>query len=1500
MRNFKKVLSALLAMVLVFGTMTIGAESAYLAYKDSALDNYDSINKPILSTGQYSSMLLDEVDRMLAKENMLLNLDLAGLIKIELDLRSVDDALNSVVSLWNMVSSMAGTIGGDVQYLNFSAIAGNPGNNIPPCPRRTTPNKTDADILLALFQFLADNAGIIAKLPYGSDPEHGLNLGILAGYVDISEYLDLELLAKEAVAGLVYPDYEDDPEFANFDPKDLTLDEYISEFINLIASGSYDPDKSETINEISDLIQKYVPGFTSQVDLVNDSVYDIIEKCFRMALNSVLVPLANTKIRKALRELCGVVYTKELDEEGDPILDENGDPTYTEDDSHLNEYAELLNIDFELPPFNFEGWGDIHTDSFVNHFNDIFGAIVEEIANPETLIINWDYSIGNDGLLDNIINVAKQVLAVTGNAFFASYVEVIPPEQLDDDDPYVANQKFIAYILRSTLNGSIDDMNIPNTCDSITKVLFEAVKSIAANYVPSQDYSYLLEDYPEPDLYDILDVVADIAVYGLNQVTNMDLDYGISFNDLVNACYNWIETNYGGFVSGISGDDGWERLSSLVFSIFSPTWLPNNQYGVARDNLYDIIYDDILYNLIDLNIPGILSLLQRNDSQNADFNNTIIEVLLGRIVAIINFVIPETFLSNQTPYSLEDLLNPEILSSMIFQLITGLNNRAATIFDSLLPLLCSSMGLSSPQEFGYPYIGIPEALDPAKAATFYMFNGSSGINTAYKDKYNGNTIRDQLYKYRILSVQTNKPGITVSYNTADINGGESRTFTINGTLNNYLNSVLRITITYNVLEENGNVMTPNPLTATVFTYISGEQDDSDYRRPYDLTDENMHLVYATYKYLNQKSKVQDLEDITFTLQRNVSSKATQHVENSTFTLQSSTINPTLANCGVSVTPLAPISTTRSGGAWPYQPYTVAENAMRPANGLYQTTFVFFATKTSVVSEQISFNHFVYFYDDFDLPSIFNSAVRSNRQQSNYDQGEYEVTYKPYYTEEIDNEEEGTVTTTVTGSEVWDYYISSLTEAASIIYRPRQIGSFGSTHASRYEDAAYNLYTAVQQLEGGSLSSGAASVKTALESFVPPCATKLNEEGVEVDVEYYENGYTYFDREDYVGHTYSSFKEEKKSAERLIEKWEDGEDIDTIEAAYVGHRLTLYGNRLIRVRAYTEHLEDLIGPANAVVWDHYSNDAWEDFVNARNFANAVLAEPIGATVNGTEYLVSDGLRQSKVNRARSELIAATKRLVQTVDYEQLSEAVDTARSVYEAGNNPQVYTALSWDAFATAYENAIAVLDAKLTWSVDNQLLVDNACTALNDAFAGLEAEISEEPGIEPIPDVDPLSLIEDTGTVSFLDGLPVNFIYGLDEWNPMLDGKIESKGGAYYEVDKTYNLSGRDGGTGTRVMVYTDSTKQTLIKSYWVVFFGDINGDGRYENSDYEMMYDVENMEYEWGYYTMDDNAFIYACDVNHDGRLDVADRNVLLLCFDVYGEINQSSNSYSDYLTWY
>jgi len=1482
-RNLKKVLSAMLAMVLVFGTMTIGAESAYADYKDSAILGYDSIDKPILSTAQYSSMLMDEVDRMLAQSNLQIKQDLAGLLEINLNLSSVDSALDGVVSLWNSVAQLKSIIGGDIQYLNFDAITGNSNLEIPipPCPRRDTAGKTDGDILLALFQFIADNAGIISKIPQGTVEDGGLDLGILAGFVDISEFLDLELLAKEAVANFVYPDYEEDPEFALFDPKEPSLDEYISIFINSIADGSYserNPDESDSINEISEMLLRYVPGFTSQVDLVNDSVYEIIEKCFRICLNSVVVPLANKQLKREIRKICGYVYTPVLDDEGEPVLDAEGDPTFTEDASEVNEYANLLNVDFHLDPFSFSGWGSIETDTFVNHANEILGIIVEEFANPATLTINWNYDDGNAGLLDNVITVAKQVLAVTGNEFFANYVEVIPPEQL----AVMTDEEFTAYLIRSILNGSIDDVNIPNTCDTNLEVIFEAVKSLAANLVPSRNYSTLTAD-----LDDILLILTDVAVYGLNQVTNMDLDYGISFDDLVNECFNWIQTNYGGFVSSISGADGWEKLSSLVFSVFSSSWLPTDDYGAPREDLYSILFDDILYNMIDLNVEGLLALLQRNDDPDADFNNTIIEVLLGRIVAIFNYIIPNTFTSQYTPNSLEDLLDPDILSSLLYQLLTGLNSRAAAIMPSLLPLLCSSMGLSSPQKFDYPYISIPETLNPATTTTFYMFNGSSGINTAFTNK-NGITTRDQLYKYQITSVQTNQPGVTISPTTGTINGGEARTFTIGGTTPPADDSVLCITITYNVLEESGNVMTPTPLKATCYTFISDDKDDSDNKTKYDLTSNNTHLVYATAKYFNQNSSIMDLGGVTFTLQRNVATQATQHVANATFSLTSSVIDSTLAACGVCATPLDPIATTKAGGAWPYLAYTVDAEAERPEDGIYASRYVFNATPTNSTAETISLDHLLYFYNDFDLPSLFSSAVRSNRQQSNYDQGSYEVTYRDFYATEDTPEEEANITETVTGSDVWDNYISALSDAAAVIYRPRMISTFDSTHLAFYETYAYNLYTAIQQLEGGSLSSGASSVKTALESFVPPCATKLNEEEVEVDVDYYENGYTYFGREDYVGYTYSNFKEEMRSAENLIEKWENDEDIDAIEAAYVGHRLTLYGNRLIRVRAYTEHLQQAVVLANAVQAGHYDSETWEEFLNARTFANAVVAEPIGACVSGTEFLVGDGLRQSKVNRARSELIAATKRLVSSVDYAQLRDMRDIAKPVYEAGNDPEIYTVLSWDAFEAAYEYALEVLGEKYPWSEENQLIVDNAYTALNDAYEALET--SALPDIKPVvtPGVEPLILEAHPDTYSSYDGLPVNFVYGLDIYNLFVDGLYESTGGAYVVIDRTFNNSGIDS-TGVRITVYTDETMTTVVKSYWIVVFGDINGDGTIDYTDYSVIVDAYEYTYDWTWYSADDNPWMYSCDLNHDGGVDSTDLSIMLDANEYWYSLNQS-----------
>ena len=58
MSKLSKVLSVLLAMVLLFTSASIGVEAAYNAYKDTAITGYDSIDRPILTTDQYASMAI--------------------------------------------------------------------------------------------------------------------------------------------------------------------------------------------------------------------------------------------------------------------------------------------------------------------------------------------------------------------------------------------------------------------------------------------------------------------------------------------------------------------------------------------------------------------------------------------------------------------------------------------------------------------------------------------------------------------------------------------------------------------------------------------------------------------------------------------------------------------------------------------------------------------------------------------------------------------------------------------------------------------------------------------------------------------------------------------------------------------------------------------------------------------------------------------------------------------------------------------------------------------------------------------------------------------------------------------------------------------------------------------------------------------------------------------------------------------------------------------------
>ena len=1471
-----------MAMVLLFTTASIGVEAAYSAYKDGAITRYDSIDKPVLDANQYASMAMDEVDRMLGEANLDIKYDVAGMFEIKANLTSIDTTLDAIAENLQLVKGALSTLGGDIERLDFSALVNmntNPVSLV--CPKRTTAGKTDKDIFFALLKFLKDNSAIIAKVPQGT-----LDLGdILSRFVDLGDKLNIPKIAKQAVGKFVYPDT----------PKDQidttkTLDAMVRDFIEEFASGSYAnfTEGSKTLKEYSKLVQKYLPGFTDQVDLLNDSVYEILDKGIKIMLNAVAVPYANPRLNAALNRLCGYDYYKTEDEDGDTIwkrVEEN-----PQDD--INAMINVINTDFHLDPFPVEDWGN---DWIFDHLNDIVGQIVREAIKPE-IEIDWQTANGNADLRDNVIAVAKTILKNTGDALFANYIEVLTPEEIDnmDDEP------FMAYVLRSILNASISYVYITHDNgenETVLEVLFELVKQVAADFVPWRDYSDM-----EPDLDGIIAMGLDMAVYGLKGIVDIDdLDYGMDIYDFADVAMDWVTGKYGGFVQDVVGNDGWEKLSYVIFKIIPANWLAKDPAtSEDRNNIYDILVYDIVDNALNLNFDGILQLLDQNP--RGELNNKVIEVVLARLTGIVNYILPGVFPS--ADYSkLENLLDGNLLSQIIRNLLDSLYTRAQNgLLDAALPVVCAVLGLSSPETFGYPYISLEDEHTVAANVlpSFYMYNGSGGINTNATDKYgNTPTIPDKLYTYKVNSITTNNSSVRVSPTTATINGGTSQTFTLSG-VSDAKGSVLKITITYDVYEEKGNKMTSSPLTATTYTYIYDENiiEDSE-RYKADANDKNMHVVYYTpTTYLSKGSTLGDIADYTMDLQRNKYSDSTLHNEAATFNLTNSSLDPSLAALGVSVNPIS-VSTVWQGGLTEYEPYSVTDKETEIPEGAYQNSFFFHATKTEAVEENISCMHRIFVYDDFGLKSLLNSAVSADRQRANYGTGTYEAKYLPFgfdakdlpeaperygedgketaeykaYLTELDSYYEHE---TVNGSAAWNRYVDAVDAAAEIVYAPKQIATVSTfVDNGAFEEAAYELYCATKELDACSVSGGTAAIKSALET-IKPDDTFVNEYGEEESYEYDDARHTYFGRADYINYTYSNFKSEMRAAESVISaeksavKKGETYQIEPIRAAYLAHRVSLYGERLIRVKAYKTYLNEAIEKFTDLYnagQGTYSNKTWNEFTRAYAFATAVNGEAIGSTIGSSENLAAEGLRQTKVNEARAQLVKAAKRLtdaVPTVDYTQINALIETVKPTFLAGNDDATYTELSWNTFVSAYREAVDIVEDELEDTEANQRKVNNAYDALNAAYNGLEA-VQQGGGEWGFVDSDMF-----VGESLFLG---YEFVTGLDADYPFVTDFLDYSGSYTVEVaPNEYDMES----TGAIVMVYDNGD---LIGEYPVVVFSDINGDGVCDPMDYSELVDAQGYSglTAWEDFGItDENPQAWAADLDHSGALDGNDNSIM------------------------
>lgn len=102
-------------------------------------------------------------------------------------------------------------------------------------------------------------------------------------------------------------------------------------------------------------------------------------------------------------------------------------------------------------------------------------------------------------------------------------------------------------------------------------------------------------------------------------------------------------------------------------------------------------------------------------------------------------------------------------------------------------------------------------------------------------------------------------------------------------------------------------------------------------------------------------------------------------------------------------------------------------------------------------------------------------------------------------------------------------------------------------------------------------------------------------------------------------------------------------------------------------------------------------------------------------------------------------------------------------------------------------------------------------------------------------------------------------IYGVEEGVENLESYITSNGGTIEYIPTQNGL-----GTGTTVNILND--KSEIVKSYKLVIFGDVDGDGYCDGCDYVLLSLYINWQYDF------DECCLYAADITNDGYIDAFD----------------------------
>lgn len=863
MSNSKKLLSLFLAMIMVFSTFAIGVEAAYADYKDEAIKSYDSIDKPVFTTEQLASIALDAIDAMLG--DMETNSFKIPVLNVTLNFSSIDVALNSLEDIynggvWKTVESIAGEVG---KELTFAALNTNPDGNFAAngC-RRTTPGKSDVDVLYSVLAFVNDNSSLLAKYGYGT-----LDLGpTLTGLLgdSVAEYLDAPNLIRGLLYDLAYSD--SDPDYVEYE--DLAVKPTVDQMLQIIIDDLL-VDLEDELEESFEYGITY--DFSDLIDIDGPSFYNQFESVLQYAYNNFLVPWGNTKIKEWIYDLAQAeydesqkIYRYEYDADGNQLFNEDGTPVlvkvgYYMDDTEyfqnlrkapyifdanaksvyetnmengtFNELADVINLNYVIPEHDFKPG-----EQFFTNFNNILKEWLDVMVTAKSPELVWEAG-SNDMIITNLFNNAKKLLKVYGERFLGEYITIPSDEEID---AIATLSDAVVFFGKDAIARYADNILLPDSADTVREILAFALCELIADLVPEENIYAKLQSgeiNPETDA-GWQAVLTIVARYYANAFTNMNIPAGLNFEETISWAVDWALENYGGILYYTSQIDpnatAWQKLDDVLFTLIPLNWLPEN-LRVVDDNgqVVDapvtgskfLLLDFILGNILDLKIEHIFDVFDRNST--GGLNNTMSHVLINLVTNILNAIIPGAIPTGLTNF--DSIATNQVLGDIIKGLLSGLYTVRENLIPGALPLVNMILGLTGDQELEDPTIDYEDVIVSAtrtlSGTEFTVRNNSTGVNTGYTDA-NGVFHQDALYQIKIKSITTNNSAVAVTY-TANtlLNGGEAKTFPVTGALS--ADGLVRFAVTYEILDESGESLTAEPITTYQFTYVASKVSDED-------------------------------------------------------------------------------------------------------------------------------------------------------------------------------------------------------------------------------------------------------------------------------------------------------------------------------------------------------------------------------------------------------------------------------------------------------------------------------------------------------------------------------------------------------------------------------------------------------------------------------------------------------------------------------------------------